>query len=143
MVTALFANTSLTEKLLFSCASHASQDSSGLEFLHHPWSEGWSREVAHDQLVRAFTWTAEAIARFGTVIGIEPINIKEANIIRFLDEAVSYARGVDRSEIKVVVNFYPLEEATPLTDMLRFGEWTCRVQTADSGGNRSGSWNYD
>jgi sugar phosphate isomerase/epimerase len=106
--------------------------------------EGWSREVAHDQLVAAFTWTAEAFAGSGTVVGIEPQNLKEANIIRFLDEAVGYAREVDRPEIKVTVDFYHLdEEATPLTDISRFGEWICHVQTADTGRNRPGSGNYD
>jgi len=106
--------------------------------------EGWSREAAHDQLVTAFSWTAEAFAGSGTVVGIEPHNIKEANIIRFLEEAVSYARAVDRPEIKVVVDFYHLdEESTPLTDIARFGEWICHVQTADTARNHPGSGTYD
>ena len=106
--------------------------------------EGWSREAAHDQLVTAFTWTADAFAGSGTLVGIEPHNIKEANIIRFLDEAVGYAMAVNRPEIKVVVDFYHLdEEATPLTDISRFGDWICHVQTADTGRNHPGSGNYD
>ncbi len=106
--------------------------------------EGWSREVAHDQLVTAFTWAADAFAGSGTVVAIEAQNVKEANIIRFLDEAVSYAREVDRPEIKVMVDFYHLdEEATPLTDISRFGEWIRHVQTADTGRNHPGSGNYD
>ena len=106
--------------------------------------EGWSREAAHDQLVAAFTWTAEAFAGSGTVVAIEPQNLKEANIIRFLDEAVGYAREVDRPEIKVMVDFYHLvEEATPLTDISRFGGWICHVQTADTGRNHPGSGSYD
>jgi sugar phosphate isomerase/epimerase len=106
--------------------------------------EGWSRKVAHDQLVTAFAWTADAFAGSGTVVGIEPHNLKEANIIRFLEEAVSYAGAVNRPEIKVVVDFYHLEEeATPLTDLSRFGEWICHVQTADTGRNHPGSGTYN
>jgi sugar phosphate isomerase/epimerase len=106
--------------------------------------EGWSREVAHDQLVEAFTWTADAFKGSGTVVGIEPQNIKEANIIRFIDEAVGYAKVVNRLEIKVMVDFYHLdEEGTPLTDISRFGEWICHVQTADTGRNHPGSGRYD
>jgi sugar phosphate isomerase/epimerase len=105
---------------------------------------GWSREVAHDQLVDAFTWTADAFAGSGTIVGIEPQNIKEANIIRFVDEAVGYAKAVNRPEIKVMVDFYHLdEEGTPLTDISRFGAWICHVQTADSGRNHPGSGHYD
>jgi sugar phosphate isomerase/epimerase len=105
---------------------------------------GWSRDVAHDQLLEAFTWTADAFAGSGTVVGIEPQNIKEANIIRFIDEAVGYAKAVNRPEIKVMVDFYHLdEEATPLTDISRFGEWICHVQTADTGRNHPGSGHYD
>lgn len=105
---------------------------------------GWSREVAHDQLVTAFTWTAEAFADSGTVVGIEPQNIKEANIIRFIDEAVGYAKEVNRPEIKIMVDFYHVdEEGTPLADISRFGEWICHVQTADTGRNHPGSGHYD
>jgi len=106
--------------------------------------EGWSREVAHDQLVDAFTWTADAFAGSGTIVGIEPQNLKEANIIRFIDEAVGYAKAVNRPVIKVIVDFYHLdEEETPLTEISRFGEWICHVQTADTGRNYPGSGHYD
>lgn len=106
--------------------------------------EGWSREVAQRQLIDAFTWTADAFKGSGTIVGIEPQNIKEANIIRFIDEAVGYAKAVNRPEIKVVVDFYHIdEEQTPLTDISRFGEWICHVQTADTGRNHPGSGHYD
>ena len=107
--------------------------------------DGWSRDATHDQLVTAFTWTAEAFAGSGCVVGIEPQNVKEANIVRFLDEAVGYAQEVGRpGEIKVAVDFYHLdEEGTPLASISRFGEWICTVQTADTGRRHPGTGQYD
>jgi len=106
--------------------------------------DGWSRNVAHEQLVKAFTWTADAFKGCGAVVGIEPQNLKEANIIRFIDEAVGYAKEVNRPEIKVAIDFYHLvEEETPLTEISRFGEWICHAQTADTGRNHPGSGSYD
>jgi len=107
--------------------------------------DGWSRDAAHDQLVTAFTWTAEAFAGSGCVVGIEPQNVKEANIVRFLDEAVGYAQEVGRpGEVKVAVDFYHIdEEGTPLASISRFGEWICTVQAADTGRQHPGRGQYD
>jgi len=107
--------------------------------------DGWSRDKAHDQLITAFTWTAEAFARSGCVVGIEPQNVKEANIVRFLDEAVGYAQEVGRpGEIKVAVDFYHLdEEGTSLAEISRYGDWICTVQTADTGRRHPGTGQYD
>jgi sugar phosphate isomerase/epimerase len=106
--------------------------------------DGWSRDIARDQLVEAFAWTADAFEGCGTIVCIEPQNVKEANIIRFVDEAVGYAKAVNRSNIKVVVDFYHLdEERIPLSDISRFGDWIYHFQTADSGRNFPGSGHYD
>ncbi len=106
--------------------------------------DGFRREIARDQLIAAFGWTADAFKGSGTIVGIEPQNAKEANIIRFLDEAVGYAEAVNRPEIKVMVDSYHLdEEGTPLTEIARFGPWICHVQTADTDRTPPGSGRCD
>lgn len=106
--------------------------------------DGWDRERAQEQLVDAFTWTAEAFDGSGCVVGIEPQNIKEANIIRTLSEAVWYATTVDRESIKVAVDTYHLdEERTPLSEIGIYRDWVIHVQVADSGRQRPGTGSYD
>ena len=106
--------------------------------------DGWDRERAKEQLVQAFSWTAEAFSGSGCVVGIEPQNIKEANIIRTLSEAVWYATAVDHDSIKVVVDIYHLaEEGTPLVEIGTYRDWIIHVQVADTGRQRPGAGSYD
>lgn len=106
--------------------------------------DDWDRAVARDQLIDAFTWTADAFDGSGCVVGIEPQNIKEANIVRTLDEAVEYARAVDRDSVKVAIDSYHLEEeGTPLAEIGLYGEWIVHVQTADTGRQHPGTGSFD
>ena len=106
--------------------------------------EGWDRDRARDQLLQAFSWTADAFDGSGCVVGIEPQNIKEANIVRTLPEAVEYAAAVDHDSIRVAVDSYHLvEEQTPLTEIGSYGDWILHVQVADSGRQRPGAGSYD
>ena len=106
--------------------------------------DGWDRDRARDQLLQAFSWTAEAFEGSGCVVGIEPQNIKEANIVRTLSEAVGYAAEVNHDAIRVAVDSYHLvEERTPLTEIGAYRDWILHVQIADSGRQRPGAGSYD
>ncbi|MFT3875958.1 MAG: sugar phosphate isomerase/epimerase family protein [Propioniciclava sp.] len=106
--------------------------------------EGWDRARAKEQLIDAFTWTAHAFEGSGCTVGIEPQNLKEANIVRTLPEAVEYAVAVDHPSIKVVLDFYHHdEEKVPLQDIETYGDWIIHIQTADTGRRHPGTGAYD
>jgi sugar phosphate isomerase/epimerase len=106
--------------------------------------DGWERTTAHEQLVEAFGWAADAFAGTGTTVAIEPQNYQEANIIRLVPEAVAFVKEVGRDEVRAMVDFYHVyEEQEPLDDVSRNGEWIVHVQTADTGRRHPGSGSYD
>lgn len=106
--------------------------------------DGWSRDRAKEQLVEAFTWTAHAFDGSGCVVGIEPQNLKEANIVRTLPEAVEYAAAVAHPSIKAMIDFYHhYEEERALDEVETYGDWIIHVQTADTGRRHPGTGSYD
>jgi sugar phosphate isomerase/epimerase len=106
--------------------------------------ENWERSRAEDQLLQAYSWAADAFEGTGVVIGIEPQNRKEANIITNLTEAVGYAKAVNRDEIKVMADFYHMdEESEPLETLRTFSDWIVHVQLADTGRQNPGTGSYD
>jgi sugar phosphate isomerase/epimerase len=95
-------------------------------------------------LLRAYSWAADAFEETGVVIGIEAQNRKEANIITSLDEAVHYAQAVNRPQIKVMADFYHMdEENEPLEKLSEFSDWIVHIQLADTGRQNPGTGSYD
>lgn len=107
--------------------------------------DGFSRERARDQILESLGWLADAFAGSGAMIGIEAQNRKEANIINRLAEAVDYAATLNRPDVvRVIADFYHMdEEAEPLEDLARHGDWIVHVQLADTGRLYPGSGAYD
>jgi sugar phosphate isomerase/epimerase len=106
--------------------------------------DGFSRDVVRTQILENFHAVADAFSGSGVVIGIEPQNRKEANIITSLAEAVDYARAVNRPEIRVTADFYHMdEEREPLSQVTAFADWIVHVQLADSGRLNPGTGQYD
>ncbi|MBT2249056.1 sugar phosphate isomerase/epimerase [Arthrobacter sp. BHU FT2] len=106
--------------------------------------DGFDRQRAADQLLQAYDWAADAFMGSGTVVAIEPQNRKEANIILTLEDAVGFARQVDRPELKVMVDFYHVdEEREPLEHLTTYAEWIAHVQLADTNRQHPGTGSYD
>jgi sugar phosphate isomerase/epimerase len=104
---------------------------------------GWSREVAHNSSMPSVGRPMPSRG-LGPSLASSRKTSRRQTIIRFIDEAVGYAKAVNRPAIKVIVDFYHVdEEGTPLTEISRFGDWICHVQTADTGRNYPGSGHYD
>jgi sugar phosphate isomerase/epimerase len=128
------------------------------ELMHHAdarsavLGSAWSRNVepgyprgrAEEQILESYHWVADAFAGSGVVVGIEAQNRKEANIILSLAEAVHYAKTVNRPEIRVMADFYHMdEEEEPLSDVKTYADWIVHVQLADSGRRNPGTGAYD
>jgi sugar phosphate isomerase/epimerase len=106
--------------------------------------DNWERSRAEEQILEAYSWCADAVAGTGVTIGIEAQNRKEANIIISVEEAVDYAKKVNRPEIAVMADFYHMdEEKEPLENIRKYCEWLVHIQMADTGRRSPGTGAYD
>jgi sugar phosphate isomerase/epimerase len=106
--------------------------------------DGFSRGVAKQQIIESYGWVADAFKGSGVTVGIEAQNPKEANIITSVAEAVAYAKSVNRPEIKIIADFYHMdEEKEPLSDLKAYADWIIHIQLADTGRRNPGTGSYD
>lgn len=105
--------------------------------------DGFSRKQASDQLVRFLQLVADAATANGLTIAIEPLNRKESNIINSVAEGVELAKRVGRVPIRVLADFYHMdEEREPLTHLSQFKEWLAHIHVADTGRLAPGTGSY-
>ncbi|MDF2721209.1 MAG: sugar phosphate isomerase/epimerase [Paenibacillus sp.] len=88
--------------------------------------EGFSRQAAEEQIVRFLDLVADAADPLDITIVIEPLNLKECNILTSVPEAAQYAKQVNRKSIRVLADTYhmakdgePFENMVTHKDMLR------------------------
>lgn len=105
--------------------------------------DGFAREEAMAQLVRFLTTVADVAERVGVVIAIEPLNRRESNVINSVAEGVELAQAVDRPSIRVLADFYHMdEEDEPLAHLLQYKEWLAHVHVADTNRGAPGTGSY-
>lgn len=99
---------------------------------------------AEEQLLQVLHWCADELKGTGVTLAIEPLNRKESNIINSVDEAVQFARQINRPEIRVLADFYHMdEEQEPLETLRTNAKWLAHIHVADSGRLHPGSGTYD
>lgn len=104
---------------------------------------GFAREAALDQLVRFLQMVAAAAEVNGLIIAIEPLNRKESNVINSVAEAVVLAERVQRPSIRVLADFYHMdEEHEALSEISRWQEWLAHIHVADTGRFAPGTGDY-
>ncbi len=105
--------------------------------------EGFPREQAAQQIVQFLYLVADAAERTGITIAIEPLNRKECNIINGVAEAVEFAERVGRPSIRVLADFYHLdEEREPIAHLVRYRDWIVHTHVADSDRYAPGTGHY-
>jgi sugar phosphate isomerase/epimerase len=107
---------------------------------------GWQRERGEEQMREALRLSADALAGTGTNLVIEPLNRTESNLINSVGEAVRFAEAVNRPEIRVLADFYHMEEERePLDELVAHAKWLAHIHFADSGrlSPGTGSYPYD
>ncbi|WP_186445626.1 sugar phosphate isomerase/epimerase family protein [Paenibacillus cremeus] len=106
--------------------------------------ENWERSHAEDQLVQVLNWCADELRGTGVTLAIEPLNRKESNIINSVAEGVHFAEAVNRPEIRVLADFYHMDEdQEPLQELLKHRDWLAHIHLADTGRRHPGSGSYD
>ena len=105
--------------------------------------EGFARQRAEDQYLRALTWLAAALRGSGITLLIEPLNRKESNQINSVAEAVRFARLLDLPEVRAHADFYHMdEEAEDLATLGENVQWLGHVHLADTGRMNPGTGSY-
>ena len=106
--------------------------------------DGFDQVQAEDQFLRALSWCADELKGSGTLVAIEPLNRRESNFINSVAEGVHFAQRINRPEIRVLADFYHMEEENEPLDVLRdCGPWLAHIHLADTGRRHPGSGSYD
>jgi sugar phosphate isomerase/epimerase len=105
---------------------------------------GWPLAAAADQFVEALHWAADAVRGSGVIVVIEPLNRTESTIANSVAEALAIARRVARPEIRVLADFYHMdEEAEPLEEVFYHRGDLAHVHLADTRRLNPGTGRYD
>lgn len=106
--------------------------------------EGWERARAEEQFTETLSWCAGALEGTGCTLVIEPLNRKESNIVNSVAEGVDFAERVNRPEIRVLADFYHMdEEREPLEALRANHDWLAHIHVADTGRRNPGTGSYD
>jgi sugar phosphate isomerase/epimerase len=106
--------------------------------------DGFDQAQAEDQFLRALSWCADAMKGAGTLVAIEPLNRRESNFINSVAEGVHFAKRINRPEIRVLADFYHMdEEHEPLDTLRDCAPWLAHIHLADTGRRNPGSGSYD
>ena len=87
--------------------------------------------------------TADAADANDITIVIEPLNTKESNVLNSVAEGVKLAQDVNRTSIRVLADFYHMdEENEPLDDLVQYADWLEHIHVADTGRRAPGTGSY-
>ncbi|WP_208592131.1 sugar phosphate isomerase/epimerase family protein [Gracilibacillus suaedae] len=88
---------------------------------------------AEKQLIQFLLMAAEYAEKHDITIVIEPLNTKESNIINSVPEALELAKKVNHRTIRVLADFYHMEEEhEPLHHLVDAGPFLGHIHVADS-----------
>ncbi|RAP77527.1 sugar phosphate isomerase/epimerase family protein [Paenibacillus montanisoli] len=105
--------------------------------------EGWEWNRAEDQLLLVLSWISEEFTGSGVTLAIEPLNKKETNLIGSVAEAVRFAKQINHSTIRVLADFYHMdEEGEALNTLTAHKDWLAHIHIADTGRLSPGTGQY-
>lgn len=103
----------------------------------------WERSQAEDQFLQLLSVIGSEFAGTGVTLAIEPLNKKESNFINSVSEAVTLAKQVNHPSIRVLADFYHMdEENEPLQTLVENKDWLQHIHIADTGRFTPGSGSY-
>ena len=105
--------------------------------------DGFDRGRAEDQIVAALDRIADHLAGTGVICAIEPLYRQESNIINSVAEGVVFAQRVNRPEVRVLADFFHMdEESEPLETLREHRDWIVHIHLADTGRRNPGTGSY-
>lgn len=105
--------------------------------------DGFPRADAEAQLVAFLNLVADEAEEHDVTLAIEPLNRRESNILNSVAEAVALAERVNRPSIRVLADFYHMdEEQESLDHLVQYKDWLAHIHVADSGRRAPGAGTY-
>ena len=105
--------------------------------------EGFPRDEAIQQIIHFLGIVADETDNSSVTIAIEPLNKKESNIINSVSEGVFFAKEVNRPSIRVLADFYHMDEDDePLETLIENKDWLAHIHVADTGRGSPGTGQY-
>ena len=94
--------------------------------------EGYSEERALAQIAEFLDMGADHAEAHGITIVIEPICMKEGNILRTVADGLAMAKRVNRKGIEVLADLYHVwQESEPMQNIVDAAEWLAHVHIAE------------
>ena len=94
--------------------------------------EGYSEERALAQIAEFLDMAADHAEAHDITIVIEPICMKEGNILRTVADGVTMAKRVNRKRIKVLADLYHVwQENEPMQNIVDAAAWLAHVHIAE------------
>lgn len=94
--------------------------------------EGYSEERALAQIAEFLDMAADHAETHSITIVIEPICMKEGNILRTVADGLTMAKRVNRKGIKVLADLYHVwQENEPMQNIVDAAEWLAHVHIAE------------
>lgn len=105
--------------------------------------DDFPRAEAVAQIVHFLNIAADAADQTDIVIAIEPLNKRESNVINSVAEGVEVAKMADRERIKVLADFYHMDEDDePLSHLNEYQDWLEHIHVADTDRRAPGTGQY-
>lgn len=105
--------------------------------------DGFSKEEARDQIIEFVTLAGQIAGTHGLTIAVEPLNIKETNIINSVAEGYQLVQTADHPFVKLLADLYHIEEENePMDHIIEAGNELVHTHTADTGRYYPGSGSY-
>lgn len=105
--------------------------------------EDFARADAEAQLVDFLQLVGDVAQAHAMTVVIEPLNRKESNILNSVAEGVALAERVNRPAIRVLADFYHMdEEQEDLRALLDYKDWLAHIHVADTGRRAPGTGSY-
>ena len=94
--------------------------------------DGYSEERALTQIAEFLDMSADHAEAHGIIIAIEPICMKEGNILRTVAEGLAMAKRVNRNGIKVLADLYHIwQENEPMQNIVDAASYLAHVHIAE------------
>jgi len=104
---------------------------------------GFDRKLAQAQILDALSLAADRLQGTGCTLVIEPLYRQESNVINSVSEGVKYVRKINRAEIRVLADFFHMEEEGELLETLVDNkDWLAHIHLADTGRFNPGTGSY-
>lgn len=105
--------------------------------------DAFARADAEAQLVDFLQLVGDVAQAHAMTVVIEPLNRKESNILNSVAEGVALAERVNRPAIRVLADFYHMdEEQEPLRALVDYKDWLAHIHVADTGRRAPGTGRY-